>query len=88
MGLLCHLFVRLKELKFICYIYNEHTPPHIHAFYQGNDMIVEIASAKNLNKTKIPAKIQNKIISWVKAHQNELMDIWTSQVFKKLGGNY
>ncbi len=63
-------------------------PPHIHAFYQGNDMIVEIASAKNLSKTKIPAKIQNKIISWVKAHQNELMDIWTSQVFKKLGGNY
>ena len=63
-------------------------PPHIHAFYQGNDMIVEIASAKNLNKTKIPAKIQNKIISWVKAHRNELMDIWTSQVFKKLGGNY
>ena len=73
---------------YMYYIYNEHMPPHIHAFYQGNDMIVEIASAKNLNKTKIPAKIQNKIISWVKAHQNELMDIWTSQVFKKLGGNY
>ena len=73
---------------YMYYIYNEHMPPHIHAFYQGNDMIVEIASAKNLNKTKIPAKIQNKIISWVKAHRNELMDIWTSQVFKKLGGNY
>ena len=73
---------------YMYYIYNEHMPPHIHAFYQGNDMIVEIASAKNLNKTKIPAKIQNKIISWVKAHQNELMDIWTSQVFKKLGDNY
>ena len=73
---------------YMYYIYNEHMPPHIHAFYQGNDMIVEISSATNLSKTKIPQKIQNKIISWVKAHQQELMDIWSTQVFKKLGGNY
>lgn len=70
------------------YIYNEHMPPHIHAFYQGNDMIVEILLAKSLTETKIPKKIQIKIESWVKAHKDELMNIWTTQVFKKLGGNY
>ena len=63
-------------------------PPHIHAFYQGNDMIVEISSAISLTETKIPKKIQIKIESWVKAHKDELMNIWTTQVFKKLGGNY
>ena len=73
---------------YMYYIYNEHMPPHIHAFYQGNDMIVEILSAKSLTETKIPKKIQIKIESWVKAHKDELMNIWTTQVFKKLGGNY
>lgn len=63
-------------------------PPHIHAFYQGNDMLVEISSASSLSKTKIPPKIQTKIISWVKTHKDELMDIWVTQVFKKLGGNH
>ena len=63
-------------------------PPHIHAFYQGNDMIVEILSAKSLTETKISKKIQIKIESWVKAHKDELMNIWTTQVFKKLGENY
>ena len=73
---------------YMYYIYNEHMPPHIHAFYQGNDMIVEILSAKSLTETKIPKKIQIKIESWVKVHKDELMNIWTTQVFKKLGGNY
>ena len=73
---------------YMYYIYNEHMPPHIHAFYQGNDMIVEILSAKSLTETKIPKKIQIKIVSWVKAHKDELMNIWTTQVFKKLGENY
>ena len=73
---------------YMYYIYNEHMPPHIHAFYQGNDMIVEILSAKSLTETKRPKKIQIKIESWVKAHKDELMNIWTTQVFKKLGGNY
>lgn len=73
---------------YMYYIYNEHMPPHIHAFYQGNDMLVEISSASSLSKTKIPPKIQTKIISWVKTHKDELMDIWITQVFKKLGGNY
>ena len=63
-------------------------PPHIHAFYQGNDVLVEISSAKKISKTKIPEKIQSKIISWVKAHKDELMDIWATQIFKKLGRNY
>ena len=63
-------------------------PPHIHAFYQGNDVLVEISSAKKISKTKIPGKIQSKIISWVKAHKDELMDIWATQIFKKLGRNY
>lgn len=73
---------------YMYYIYNEHMPPHIHAFYQGNDMIVEILSARSLTETKIPKKIQIKIESWVKAHKDELMNIWTTQVFKKLGENY
>ena len=66
---------------YMYYIYNEHMPPHIHAFYQGNDMIVEILSVKSLTETKIPKKIQIKIESWVKAHKDELMNIWTTQVF-------
>ena len=73
---------------YMCYIYHEHMPPHIHAFYQGNDVLVEISSAKKISRTKIPEKIQSKIISWVKAHKDELMDIWATQVFKKLGRNY
>ena len=83
------LICSLEGIKiYMYYIYNEHMPPHIHAFYQGNDMIVEILSAKSLTETKIPKKIQIKIESWVKAHKDELMNIWTTQVFKKLGGNY
>ncbi len=48
---------------YMYYIYHEHMPPHIHAFYQGNDVLVEISSAKKISRTKIPEKIQSKIIS-------------------------
>ena len=73
---------------YMYFIYNEHMPPHIHAFYQGNDMIVEIMSVKSLCKTKVPSKIQAKILAWVEKHKEELMQIWTTQVFRKLKGNY
>ena len=61
---------------------SEHNPPHFHVKfgkssnfqYQENVMI----------EGDLPKKEQKFINEWVDLHQEELMEIWETQEFKKL----
>ena len=72
---------------YLFYRLGEHEPPHIHAFYQDKEMKINIIDL-SIMKCKVPPKIKKKIIEWTTFHQNELIEIWTTQVFKKLSPNY
>ena len=60
----------------IIYLYfNDHNPPHFHAVYSGNEVIVEIHTLTVLHGY-LPKRALNLVIEWASIHQEELKDAW------------
>ncbi|MCM1184374.1 MAG: DUF4160 domain-containing protein [Roseburia sp.] len=55
--------------------YDDHTPPHFHAEYNGNRIIVDIIKGKVI-KGGFPGKQLKLILAWAVIHQDELMQNW------------
>lgn len=62
---------------------NEHNPPHFHAVYNDYDAIISISDGKILDGY-MPNKAYYLIKEWLNEHSCELLDVWNSQVFKKI----
>lgn len=58
----------------IAMFHRDHTPPHFHAYY-GNDMIVvDIETGKLTGK--FPRRALTHVLEWWEQHRNELMENW------------
>lgn len=55
--------------------YDDHNPPHFHAEYNGNKIIVDIIKCKAI-KGAFPSKQLKLILAWAAIHQDELMQNW------------
>lgn len=62
---------------------NEHNPPHIHAAYNEYNAVVDINTSAVIGG-HLPSKAMNLVSEWVLVHRNELLEIWNTQVFKKI----
>lgn len=62
---------------------SEHNPPHIHAIYGEYMSAINIETFEVL-EGDIPQKGLNIIKEWMGQHQDELMEIWNTQNFKKI----
>lgn len=63
----------------------DHNPPHIHVFYGDFRASFEIKTCK-LQKGLFPT-IQTKIVvGFIEDHKKELLDMWNTQCFHKIGG--
>lgn len=62
---------------------SEHNPPHIHAIYSGNIAAISIYDNKIL-EGKLPQKALQLVFEWINMYRQELIDIWSTQVFKEL----
>jgi len=65
------------------FIHGEHNPPHFHAIYG------EFVGEFNINTLELvegdlPEKAQKLVQEWASIHKNELLEIWNSQIFRKL----
>lgn len=54
--------------------YNDHSPPHFHAEYQGYEVLVDVATGAVTGA--MPRRALNLIWSWLDEHQGELLDNW------------
>ena len=54
--------------------YNDHNPPHFHARYQDQEVIVEIETG--LVKGRMSKRALRMVLEWLDLHQVELMDNW------------
>jgi hypothetical protein len=67
--------------------FNDHNPPHFHAVYGQNDIIVRISPIKVLGG-HVPARIKGFVERWAKIHTRELMEAWnrvrSAQMPKKI----
>lgn len=62
---------------------SEHNPPHFHVQYGEYYGVIEIKTLAMI-EGDLPLKAQVMIMDWGILHQDELMEIWTSQNFKKI----
>lgn len=54
--------------------YNDHPPPHFHARYQDQEVIVEIESG--LVQGKMSKRALRMVLEWSEIYQEELMRNW------------
>lgn len=55
--------------------FNDHTPPHFHAEYGGNEALYEIETLR-IYAGKLPRRAHNLVIEWADLHRTELMENW------------
>ena len=55
--------------------YNDHMPPHFHAYYGESEYCVDIDEAELLTGD-MPGKQLKMILAWAVIHQDELKENW------------
>lgn len=59
----------------IAMYYDDHNPPHFHAEYNGQKVLVDIINSCVI-KGALPSKQLKLILAWCVIHQDELMQNW------------
>lgn len=59
----------------ICIYYNDHLPPHFHAFYGGDEVLVSIQDIEVLEGS-FPSKQLKMLLGWAAFRQEELIENW------------
>jgi hypothetical protein len=55
--------------------FNDHVPPHFHAYYSGEEAEIGITPVALL-KGRISGRALALVVEWAVDHQEELMDDW------------
>ena len=55
--------------------YNDHAPPHFHAIYGSQEMIVGIMPIVIIEGSVSP-RTRSLVLEWAALHQQELLDNW------------
>jgi hypothetical protein len=55
--------------------HNDHPPPHFHAEYGGQQMVVGI-DALAIIAGKLPARATGLVMEWAAEHREELRHVW------------
>lgn len=54
---------------------NDHNPPHFHAEYNGEKVLVDIVNARVLDGS-FPSRQLKLVLAWTVIHHDELMQNW------------
>ena len=65
------------------FMQSEHNPPHIHVIYGEYVGIIDIKTLEMI-EGDLPNRALSMVKEWMKEHQDELLNIWNTQEFKKL----
>ena len=63
-----------RGIKITMY-WSDHMPPHFHAMYGGEEMLVSIKELEVL-EGGLPKKQLKMVLGWAAIRQDELMDNW------------
>lgn len=63
-----------RGIKITMY-WNDHQPPHFHAFYGDNEVLVSIRDLEALEGS-LPNKQLKMLLGWAALHQEELLENW------------
>lgn len=55
--------------------FDEHGPPHFHAYYEGESVAVDIATLE-VRSGRISPRALAMVLEWASAHRSELLANW------------
>jgi len=55
--------------------YDEHIPPHFHAYYGESSAVIEIETLR-LRDGSLPKRAMALVLEWAQEHRSELMNNW------------
>lgn len=53
----------------------DHGPPHFHALYGGDELLMGISTLAVL-QGRLPPRAQGMVVEWASQHRDELLDAW------------
>ena len=56
--------------------YDDHCPPHFHAYYGENEAIVSIETLEIIDGV-LPKRAKAMVMEWASEHREELLEDWT-----------
>ena len=65
--------------------FNDHLPPHFHAFYGEYNGLYDLNTLAML-EGDLPGRAHGMIVEWAKKNQETLLTMWSTQEFRKLDG--
>jgi len=65
------------------FIQKEHNPPHIHAFYGKYTSTININTLEEI-EGNLPEKALKIVKEWIKINKKEILQMWSTQEFKKI----
>ena len=63
--------------------FGDHPPPHFHAIYGEYNALVAIASLQII-EGDLPSRAQKLVLEWALLYQQDLLQMWDTQEFRKL----
>jgi len=63
--------------------FGDHPPPHFHAIYGEYNALVSIDSLEVI-EGDLPSRAQKLVLEWATLYQQDLLQIWNTQEFRKL----
>ena len=55
--------------------FRDHGPPHFHALYGGQQVLIDISSLSVL-RGRLSPSTQGLVLEWATIHQSELIEAW------------
>ncbi len=59
----------------ICLFFEDHGPPHFHAFIAEYELVVEIKNG-HIRRGDLPTNKKKLVLKWAEENKKELMKIW------------
>ncbi|MFP4123593.1 DUF4160 domain-containing protein [Coleofasciculus sp.] len=63
--------------------FGDHPPPHFHAIYGEYNALVSIESLEII-EGDLPSRAQKLVLEWANLYQQDLLQMWKTQEFRKL----
>ena len=63
--------------------FGDHPPPHFHAIYGEYNALVDIASLQII-EGDLPSRAQKLVLEWALLYQQDLLQMWDTQEFRRL----
>ncbi len=57
--------------------FDDHGPPHFHAAYGGDEVVVGVDPI-GITRGILPPRAASMVLEWAALHQRELMENWTA----------